>query len=309
VGTTTLALVAGLAVTFSLMVPDAHAANQGSPETLWEAFPLDPSQTGPGTGANGITLKDPEPLPSAPPESADDTGGDIATEAVPPAARTGVDGDAGAGGVGAGALLAIAAVGLLVIGAAAAAIRMLRTRTEVSDASSASPEPDRLRHRSPCPSSPADEAAAPVSELRPAAPAAAPTSEADLNQIYGPALCLEFASGLGDEVLERAIVLFGLLSRNGSVDSVAAADALGVTPGELPGLIITPLRRRADALSLPVAYIAERDQTTRRRRWRDRDGVAGRLREAAITIKTARAVTNGDAARAGEQSRPSGTLS
>ena len=127
---------------------------------------------------------------------------------------------------------------------------------------------------------------------QPVAADAAPPPE-EVNQLYGPALCLEYVSGLSDEVLERAIILFGLLRRDGSVDSVTAAQALGITPRELPGRIITPLRRRADALDLPVAYAVERDEATGRRRWRDRDGVAARLHEAAMTIKTARSVTNG----------------
>ncbi|MDH3225914.1 MAG: hypothetical protein OEM67_02340 [Thermoleophilia bacterium] len=341
-----LALVAGVLLAFALMVPEASAANRGSPERLWEAFPLDPSATTPGTGENGITLGAPEPLPSAPPESAGDPDGDDATDALPPAARTSVDDDEGGGGVGTGVLLAIAAGALLVIVVLAAALRNQRAPKEVSDVSYASPEPDEVRHGSPYASSPAIDAkpepapiaasvavetprphrsddvppkapkpeprmatppvrepATPAREPQPPAPSAAAAPEVDVPQIYGPALCLEFASGLRDEVLERAIVLFGLLSRYGSVDSVTAANALGVTPRELPGLIITPLRRRADALALPSAYMAERDERTRRRRWRDRDGVAGRLREAAITIKTARSVANGDAAPAGRATR------
>jgi hypothetical protein len=115
-------------------------------------------------------------------------------------------------------------------------------------------------------------------------------------------VCLEFASGLSDEVLDRAIVLFGILNRDGTVGTKTAAQALGVTPRELPGLIITPLRRRADALELPIPYLAERDEATGRRRWRDREGIAGRLREAASTIKTARGVTNGNGTKTASKS-------
>ena len=263
----TAALVAlGLAVTSPASMSVLAIAPQ-SPERLWEAFPVDPEG-----GRDGLTLRDPPPLPEDPP----------ATPAEPidaPAAA-----EPGTEGFGLAVTLAIVAAVLTLMTALAFGLRARRGRPEPTLApisvgprgDDGIPDPEPIDESS---------SAAMPETGRPAA-------LEDAGPIYDAATCLEFVSGLSDDVLRRAIAMFGLLSRHGSADSTTIAHALGANAGALPGLILTPLRRRADELDLPSPYLAERNPVNGRRRWKDRDGVSGRLCEAALAVQAARGVTS-----------------
>jgi hypothetical protein len=99
---------------------------------------------------------------------------------------------------------------------------------------------------------------------------------------------LELADGLSDEVLERAAVLFELLEREGAADATAVAEALGVSPRALPGLLLTPLRRRVDALGAPMPFQSGRNETTGGRRWQASGADARGMRHAVEATRRAR---------------------
>jgi hypothetical protein len=99
-----------------------------------------------------------------------------------------------------------------------------------------------------------------------------------------------FISELGDSVIERSRTLFELLARQHVVDSTELASALGVTPRALGGYLTTPLKRRANALGLPLPFDGGRgaepfggigtpspDMDRARTHWEDRDGIAPRM--------------------------------
>jgi hypothetical protein len=107
--------------------------------------------------------------------------------------------------------------------------------------------------------------------------------------VYGPEICATFASGLRAEVAERGLLFFRRLAKDGEIDSAAAAELLGVKPTALAGRLMTPIRRRAEALSLALPYAIARAPKTRQRIWRDHLGNAARLGEALEAMVVERA--------------------
>ncbi len=108
---------------------------------------------------------------------------------------------------------------------------------------------------------------------------------------WDAAACAAFAAGLGDAVLARAVVLFGLLDADGEVESGELALALGLPrPQLLPGAVNTRLKVRARELGLPLPFDGGSSHETRGPTvWRDRDGTAGRVLAALEAERRARA--------------------
>lgn len=107
---------------------------------------------------------------------------------------------------------------------------------------------------------------------------------------YDEATCAKFVSGLGDEVLARAFVLFSLLAARCSVDSLTLADAIGVAPHAISGHLTTPLKRRARMLELPLPFLGGKGarpysglpgpvegMVKGRTHWQDHAGIASRM--------------------------------
>jgi hypothetical protein len=116
---------------------------------------------------------------------------------------------------------------------------------------------------------------------------------ASLDPDYDDPTCERFVGELGEQVRERAGVMFGLLDRQGVIDSVHLASALGITPRELSGYVTTPLKRRAKMLRLPLPFAGglgsevyggipspSPDMDAERTHWQDRDGIARRMLKA-----------------------------
>jgi hypothetical protein len=135
-------------------------------------------------------------------------------------------------------------------------------------------------------SQPATSGEAPTAPARgqTASSSAATTGAGDerppLGEVYGPETCTEYVGGLTAQVLGRAKVFFGSLASEGEIDSAQLAERLGALPTELAGLLLTPLTRRAEAISVPAPFALGRVKGTRRRLWLDEDGVAARLERA-----------------------------
>jgi len=124
----------------------------------------------------------------------------------------------------------------------------------------------------------------------------------DADPLYPLATCRHFATGLGDEVLERALKLFQPLGQIGRLDSVQLAEMLDARPASLGGLLTTPLSRRADALGLPLPYVIDRVPGTRRRVWRDHAAIAERMAAALRQEIALRELSGAHAAAAAQES-------
>jgi hypothetical protein len=140
------------------------------------------------------------------------------------------------------------------------------------------PRVDRLGASSPpqSPPSPNRPAAAagpsggyPATGVAPEAAPPAPGSG------YDAETCARFAEPLGDDVLDRAIVLFEELSANGRADSPTICGRIGAEPRSIGGMLTARLKRRAVELELPPPYDARRAEGTTV--WKDRDGIAPRM--------------------------------
>jgi len=116
--------------------------------------------------------------------------------------------------------------------------------------------------------------------------------EAALDPDYDDATAARYVEDLGRDVTDRAIELFSALAEPPHrIDSVALAERVGaVSPRDLPGILTTPLKRRADALGLPWPWL---DGESRGRTiWRERvPGLATRVRNA---LETASQQSRGD---------------
>ena len=97
------------------------------------------------------------------------------------------------------------------------------------------------------------------------------------NRYYDEPTCRVFAEELDEDRRARAGVLFAILAERGSVTSVELAHELDMSVTGLPGALITPLRRRADAMDLPLPFESGVDEDSRLRRWSDSGGIAARM--------------------------------
>jgi hypothetical protein len=98
--------------------------------------------------------------------------------------------------------------------------------------------------------------------------------------LYGDETCREFAIGLSDEILPRALVMAQPLARLGQIDAPQLAGLLGARPSDLGGLVVRPLQRRATALGLPLPFVVSRRPRSGRRAWENHAGIAERLSRA-----------------------------
>jgi hypothetical protein len=126
---------------------------------------------------------------------------------------------------------------------------------------------------SPSSNGPADPAA--PSGGRPAKGATPEAAPAVPGSGYDAETCARFAEPLGDDVLDRAIVLFEELSANGRADSPTICGRIGAEPRSIGGMLTARLKRRAVELELPPPYDARRAEGTTV--WKDRDGIAPRM--------------------------------
>lgn len=109
---------------------------------------------------------------------------------------------------------------------------------------------------------------------------AAPPVPAHPDPLYGDETCREFAIGLSDEILPRALVMAQPLARLGQIDAAQLAGLLGARPSDLGGLVVRPLQRRATALGLPLPFVVSRRPRSGRRAWENHAGIAERLSRA-----------------------------
>ncbi len=107
-----------------------------------------------------------------------------------------------------------------------------------------------------------------------------PELDEELAAGYDPAACEAFAAGLDDEVLVRAELLFVLLHERSRLDSLELATALSAPVVQLWGLLTNPMKRRADALGLPLPYAVVEGGSAQDPVWTDAGGVAGRMQDA-----------------------------
>jgi len=195
-------------------------------------------------------------------------------------------------------LLGAAAVGAAVAGIAT--VRGLRSRRGEGVPAEQEPLPETSetadRPRAPEPAASADEPLIPaltvveasvdVGRPSPAnlaeAPPVEPLSDAGpgSNRHYDEPACRALAAGLTDDQLVRAQALFEALARDGAVTAKDLAAELDVAPGQLPGLLITPLRKCADGLDLPLPFTVSHAKGSKLRQWEDADGVALRMSRA-----------------------------
>jgi len=88
--------------------------------------------------------------------------------------------------------------------------------------------------------------------------------------------CREFVAGLGDAVIDRALIMFTMIRDRGGLTSAQLADALGVPVKAVSGRLTGRIARRAAEMACDLPYdVARRagDGTM----WIDRRGVAGRM--------------------------------
>lgn len=105
----------------------------------------------------------------------------------------------------------------------------------------------------------------------------APASAGALNPDYDDETAARYVEGLGRDVVERAIEFFSALAKHPNrIDSLSLTDRVGaVSPRDLPGILTTPLKRRAEVLGLPRPW--EEGEARGRTLWRDRAGIASRV--------------------------------
>jgi hypothetical protein len=97
---------------------------------------------------------------------------------------------------------------------------------------------------------------------------------------YDAATCKVFLKPehLGDTVLERAAIFFGLLEKNGEVSSPDLVAALGLKGARsVPANLTNSLKKRDRKMRIPVPWTETATPDGLRTVWRDRDGVAARM--------------------------------
>jgi len=105
----------------------------------------------------------------------------------------------------------------------------------------------------------------------------------NLSADYDERTAALFVEGLGDEVLQRAYILFAILSvtesgGDASIDSIELARMLDLsTPRNIASVLTNSLKRRAKKLGLPVPW-TQSTTSDNRTRWtgRDKDGAQAR---------------------------------
>jgi hypothetical protein len=285
-----------LALTLPAAGLAATAQQEDLPTELWERFPIDPEQPDPG---GSVTLGDAPPLEEGtppPPGSAAPSG------AEDQAVDSGSD-DLLLWAAGLGALVALAFALVMWLrrpraegdlepapgpsGGGARAVELPYPAASASPSSAAAAEVDALAAPAPPPATP-EPAPAGVPTFQVPLPAGTmPAGGAD--PFYDDRTCREFVAGLSTPVLRRSIVLFSALAERETVSASAVAEELEVSPQELPGLLTTPLRRRANSLGVPLPYVIARHSATGRRSWSDEGGIARRLEHAARAADAERA--------------------
>lgn len=98
----------------------------------------------------------------------------------------------------------------------------------------------------------------------------------------------EFAAGLGNRVLPRAVAFIEALADRGRVDSTELARLLDASPRALGGQVLSPLARRARTVGVSLPYEAVTDSDSRRCAWHD-SGEARAMATALIAERDARA--------------------
>jgi hypothetical protein len=247
--TATIALTAVMVVAVGVGVPAVTGAQDPTPPvdygSLWDRFPLeDPAPATP------VAPEDPAAAPG------DSSGGSDAPVVT--------------------VLAILGALGVVAIGIGAARRRRSRRRDLPAPATRPSEAP-----AAPGSSAPADTANGAAAPVPPAPPGDVPVAAmTGADPFYGDATCRAFASGLSDEVLDRAVILFSCLAQQGRVDAARLSSALGARSRDLGGLLLTPLKRQADRMSLPLPYEIAQTPASRRRVWHDEAGIARRMAQA-----------------------------
>jgi hypothetical protein len=269
----------------------ATAQSDAPPTELWERFPIDPAQP---DASGSVTLGEAPPLEeSAPPPPG---------SAAPSGAESAAGSDSGSDDLllwGAGVVAALALAFALVMWLRRPRRGGVAEDTdEASDTTATTVEPPypATSEQSPAVTATPPPVEAPAPEP---APPALPSFEVPLpagtassssgDPFYDDPTCREFVAGLSTPVLRRSIVLFSALAERETVSASAVAEELEVNPQELPGLLTTPLRRRANALGVPLPYVIARHSSTGRRSWSDEGGIARRLEQAARAADAERA--------------------
>jgi hypothetical protein len=97
---------------------------------------------------------------------------------------------------------------------------------------------------------------------------------------YDEAACAALAEELGVNSLNRAADFFGKLALDGEADSLTMGVHLGVgSPRNISSAITTPVKRVTKRLGLELPW-TEDENSEGRTVWRDRDGIAARMRGA-----------------------------
>lgn len=113
------------------------------------------------------------------------------------------------------------------------------------------------------------------------------------NVNYDAATCARYVAELGTGVLQRSLILFDSLARDGRTDSPALSAALRCRPPALAGSLTTPIKRRAKTLGLPLPFDGGHGSVDfggisdplpgddpGRTYWADRNGIAARMLQA-----------------------------
>jgi hypothetical protein len=104
------------------------------------------------------------------------------------------------------------------------------------------------------------------------------TTKYDAN--YDSPTCATFVKPghIGDSVLNRAAVFFGLLEKHGEVSSPDLVAALGLKGARsLPANLTNSLKKRARKMRIPVPWTETSTPDGLRTIWRNRDGIAPRM--------------------------------
>ncbi|MDH3724283.1 MAG: hypothetical protein OER93_00840 [Thermoleophilia bacterium] len=89
--------------------------------------------------------------------------------------------------------------------------------------------------------------------------------------------CREFVAGLGDAVIDRALVMFTILRDRGEVSSADLSGRLEVPINAVSGRLTGRIARRAAELGSDPPYEVSRRAGGKGTVWLDRQGIAGRM--------------------------------